>query len=248
MNTQLTQQQLRDFYRQDYVEHHATTANDRLSRLLPHIDWRTDDRVLDCACGSGQFLELIHDRVAHYVGVDFSAEFIHKCIEQQNEDGIRNAEFVCADLVDFCTAHPQEFDKCFAFDFSEHIYDDDFVRIFRAIHTCLKPGGQLYIHTPSADYFLEKFKAAGVLKNDPTHVGVRTGPQMCRLLHQAGFLSPRVEHLAHYVTVLKRLHFLSALPWVGRLFQARLFMTCPKDATPAQPTGELQTRIQPVQA
>ncbi len=232
MNTQLTQQQLQDFYRQDYVDHHATTANDRLSRLLPHIDWHADDRVLDCACGSGQFLELIHGRVAHYVGVDFSAEFIRKCTAQQAEHGIRNAEFVCADLVDFCTAHPQEFDKCFALDFSEHIYDDDFVRIFRAIHASLKDGGQLYIHTPSADYFLEKLKAAGILKNDPTHIGVRNGPQMCRLLNEAGFDSPRVQHLAHYVKPLNRFHALSAVPGIGRWFRARLFITCSK-RTPA---------------
>ena len=241
---QLTEQQLRDFYRRDYVDHHATTVNERLSRLLPRIDWHAEDHVLDCACGSGQFLELIHHRVAHYVGVDFSAEFIHKCIEQQAEQGIRNAEFVCADLIDFCTAHPQEFDKCFALDFSEHIYDDDFVRIFRAIHTSLKDGGRLYIHTPNADYFLEKFKAAGVLKNDPTHIGVRTGPQMCRLLRQAGFDSPDVATLAHYVKPLKRLHALSAVPGIGRWFRARLFITCQKNAPATDRKTEEQRGLQ----
>ncbi len=240
----LTEQQLRDFYRRDYVDHHATTVNERLSRLLPHIDWHTDDRVLDCACGSGQFLELIHHRVAHYVGVDFSAEFIHKCTKQQAEHGIRNAEFVCADLVDFCTAHPQAFDKCFALDFSEHIYDDDFVRIFRAIRTALMDGGRLYIHTPNADYFLEKLKTAGVLKDDPTHIGVRTGPQMCRLLRQAGFDSPDVAALAHYVKPLKWLHTLSAVPVIGRWFRARLFITCRKNTPTTDRKTVEQRRLQ----
>lgn len=231
----LTDGQLRDFYRADYVEHHAQVANARLARLLPLIDWQPDDRVLDCACGSGQLLELIHDRVARYVGVDFSDEFIRKCAEQQAELGIANADFVCSDLAEYCSAHPGEFDKCLTFDFSEHIYDDEFVRIFRAIHVSLKAGGQLYIHTPNADYFLERLKSAGVLKNDPTHIGVRDGTDTARLLTESGFGAPRIEYLSHYAKPLERLHFLSAVPGVGYLFQARLFITCVK--TPTRPIG-----------
>lgn len=227
----LTDGQLRDFYRAEYVEHHAQVGSARLARLLPLIDWQPDDRVLDCACGSGQLLELMHDRVARYVGVDFSDEFIRKCAEQQAKLDITNADFVCSDLAEYCLAHPGEFDKCFAFDFSEHIYDDEFVRIFRAIHISLKVGGKLYIHTPNADYFLERLKSTGVLKNDPTHIGVRHGAYTARLLSESGFGSPRIEYLAHYAKPLKRLHFLSSVPGVGYLFQARLFITCVKSAT-----------------
>jgi cyclopropane fatty-acyl-phospholipid synthase-like methyltransferase len=244
MAGQLTHRQLRDFYRHDYVNDHATKENDRIGRLLTLIDWHADDQVLDCACGSGQLLDLIHKRVARYVGVDFSAEFIRKCVEQQAAHGIRNAEFACADLVDYCTAHPREFDKCFALDFSEHIYDDDFVRIFRAIHESLKDGGRLYIHTPSGDYFLEKLKAARILKNDPTHIGVRSGPHLCRLLNEAGFDTPHVQHLAHYVRPLKQLHALSAIPGIGRWFRARLFITCRKRPTKVDQQTENAREVQ----
>ncbi len=240
----LTDQQLRDFYRDEYVEHHAQVQNDRLGRLLPHIPWHPNDRVLDCACGSGQLLELIHDRVAHYVGVDFSDEFIDKCVAHQTKLGITNAEFACADLVDFCSAHPREFDKCFAFDFSEHIYDDDCVRMFRAMHNCLKDGGRLYVHTPNADYFLEKLKAIGVLKNDPTHIGVRSGAHLRRLLMETGFESPKIEYLSHYIAPLKRLHALSALPGVGHLFKARLFITCTREKSSMDCTAGERRRPQ----
>ncbi len=228
---QLTEQQLRGFYRQDYVDRHSEAVDRRLARLLPHIEFHPDDHVLDCACGSGQLLELIHDRAAHYVGVDFSDEFIQKGLERRAELGITNAEFICSDLADFCRAHPQQFDKCFAFDFSEHIYDDDFVRIFRAVHACLKDNGCLYLHTPNADYFLERLKSIGLLQSDPTHIAVRNAAGMCQLLSDAGFQPPKVEYLAHYVKSLERLHFMARIPWVGRLFRARLFVRCSKGGT-----------------
>ena len=75
--------------------------------------------------------------------------------------GSATATFHCTDIVAFCARHPNHFDAAFALDFSEHIYDDQFLRIFRAIHGSLKPGGSLYLHTPNAEYFMERLRSAG---------------------------------------------------------------------------------------
>ena len=50
--------------------------------------------------------------------------------------------------------------------------------IFRAIHGALKPGAPLYLHTPNAEYFLERFHTWGILKQVEGHVAVRECPKL----------------------------------------------------------------------
>src|SRR5262249_30074986 len=108
------------------------------------------------------------------------------------------------------------------------IYDDQFLRIFRAIHGSLEPGGTLYLHTPNAEYFMERLKARGILAQVEGHVGVRDAERHRVMLAQCGFTDVKVRYLAHYLYVASRFHALSYLPLVGPLFRARLFITCRK--------------------
>jgi SAM-dependent methyltransferase len=162
------------------------------------------------------------------VGVDFSDEFIRAAEARRRAAGIANGSFHCGDIVSFCDANPNRFDAAFALDFSEHIYDDQFVRIFRAIHGSLKPGSALYIHTPNAEYFMERLKTRGLLTQVEGHVGVRDAAQHAKLLAECGFASVHVRYLAHYLHAASLLHGLGLLPLVGQLFRARLFLTCRK--------------------
>jgi len=224
----LSDQQLRGIYDQDYVDQYDPHAVRRMRRMLPFFELSGQEVVVDFGCGNGVLLEVIASRVREYVGVDFSEEFIRAAERRRDAQAIGKGTFACADLVEFAEGHPNHFDAAFALDFSEHIYDDQFLRIFSAIRCALKPGACLYLHTPNRDYFIEQLRNRGLLKQIEGHVAVRSAEDHQALLLQCGFDDVRIRYLAHYLRLGAAFHGLSALPGVGRYFQARLFVHCRK--------------------
>jgi 2-polyprenyl-3-methyl-5-hydroxy-6-metoxy-1,4-benzoquinol methylase len=196
--------------------------------MLPFFELSGREVVADFGCGNGVLLELISPRVHEYVGVDFSEAFVRAAERRRDARGLRNATFHCSDIVAFCAEHPNRFDAAFALDFSEHIYDDQFLRIFRAIHGTLKPGASLFLHTPNGAYFIERLREWGILDRIEGHVAVRDAESNRALLAQCGFADVQVRYLAHYLKLASRFHGLGTLPLVGRYFRARLFLTCRK--------------------
>src|SRR6266850_3260200 len=190
---------LRAIYDQRYVDQYDPHAVPRIRRLLPLIELSGREVVADFACGNGVLLEILSPLVGRYVGVDFSEAFVHAAERRRDACHIRNGTFHCADIVSFCAAHPDEFDAGFALDFSEHIYDDQFLRIFRAIHGALKPGARLYLHTPNREYFMERLREWGVCGQIEGHVAVRDARRHQTLLAQCGFAAAEVRYLPHYL-------------------------------------------------
>ena len=225
-----TDEELRAIYDQSYVDHYDPHAVQRMRRMLPFIDLSGREVVADVGCGNGVLLDLIGHKVREYVGVDFSEEFVRAAERRRDAGGFRHATFHCGDIVSFCAERPNHFDAAFALDFSEHVYDDQFLRIFTAIRGSLKPGARLYLHTPNADYFMERLKARGILTQVEGHVGVRDARRHETLLAECGFARVRVRYLAHYLYVASLFHGLGYLPLAGPLFRARLFLTCRKGA------------------
>jgi SAM-dependent methyltransferase len=224
-----SEEDLRAIYDQGYVDQYDAHAVQRMRRMVPFFELTGHEVVADFGCGNGVLLELVGSRVGEYVGVDFSEAFVRAAERRRDAQGIRNGTFHCGDIVAFCARHPNHFDAGFALDFSEHIYDDQFVRIFRAIHGALKPGASLYLHTPNADYFMERLREWGIIKQIEGHVSVRDVDSHLALLAQCGFGEVDVRYLAHYLYPASALHGLGALPLVGRYFRARLFLTCRRE-------------------
>lgn len=204
----------------EYVERFKSLSTVRVSRLVPLMNIGPDDRVADFGCGIGTLLHYL-DQYGNYDGVDFSPDFI-AAAKQLKPEGAR-ARFHCEDIIDFCAANPSSFDVATTLDFSEHIDDDTFRLIYSSIHECLKEGGRLYLHTPNLDFFLERAKDIGVIKQFPEHIAVRNGADTVSLLKECGFADCKVETIPHY-NILRHLHRLSHLPFVGRLFGARLWI------------------------
>jgi cyclopropane fatty-acyl-phospholipid synthase-like methyltransferase len=220
----LSDDQLHAIYDEQYVAQYDPHAVPRIRRLLPFVPLTGGEVVADFGCGNGVLLELIASRIREYVGVDFSEAFVREADRRRRALGIQNGRFEVADIETFCQRHPGRFDAAFALDFSEHVYDDQFHRIFSAIHGALKPDGRLYIHTPNAEYFMERLKERGILTQVEGHVGVRDARHHRALLARAGFANVDVHYLAHYLPVAARFHALGALPLVGPSFRARLFL------------------------
>lgn len=217
-------EELRRLYGAEYVSRFPDAPGRRLRRLVPLFQLPPAARVLDVACGNGLLLDLLQGRVESYVGVDFSEEFVAAARKRTARLGLAGGHFVCADLEAFLATSPEPFDAAFALDFVEHVTDDDFLRIFRAVRKGLRPGAPLHVHTPNLAFLLERLKDRGVLAQFPEHVAVRDAPRLASLLAECGFPEVELTFLAHYHPLLRPLHLLTALPRIGDAFRARLFL------------------------
>ena len=223
----LSEEELLALHGKDYVARFEKKQDKfRLERLLPYLQLAKSDHVADFACGNAMLMPHIAPLVSRYDGVDFSSDFIAAATEHAKQENIENASFHCEDINQFCKNRPARFDAGFAMDFSEHVYDEDWLQILLSIRSALKPGAYFYLHTPNASYIIERLKAAGVLRQLPEHIAVRNDSANVKLLEEAGFLDINVTFLAHYEKRQAWVHHLSRLPLLGRHLRARLFIVC----------------------
>lgn len=221
----LSQKELLQLHGHDYAARFERRHGRR--RLLQLIALMKLDRsydVADFGCGNGLLAAEIHELVRTYTGVDFSEPFIELAVARAARLDATNVRFVHSSIEDFCQRNPERFDAAFALDFSEHVYDDMWLKIAQSIRHTLKRGGTLYVHTPNADFFLERMKTRRfILRHSAEHVAVRSLADNARLLESAGFRISSSQYVPHY-NVLRFMHVLTPLPYVGRHFQARIFM------------------------
>jgi 2-polyprenyl-6-hydroxyphenyl methylase / 3-demethylubiquinone-9 3-methyltransferase len=221
-----TEEQIR-MHSGDYVGDYERKPVSRIARLIPRMSFDPEGELADFACGNAMLLPLTHDRVRHYHGVDFSEDFIRVAQKRAQAHGITNCSFHCTDIVDFCRDNTGRFSIATALDFSEHIDDGDFVRIFSAIRASLHEGGRLYLHTPNLTFILELLKQRGILPQFPQHIAVRDAEHNVRLLEQCGFRAENLTvHLLPHYNVMQVVHPLRHIPGLGKFFVARLFIEC----------------------
>lgn len=209
----------------DYVERYNAKSLDRVKGLVQRIPLTEESRIADFGCGNGMLLQAIDDRFGSYDGIDFSKDFIDSANEWADRTNRKNYSFHHGDIRDFCVLNQHKFDIATTLDFSEHIDDALSIDIYAAIRQALRLGGRLYLHTPNLNFFLERAKQFGIIPQFPEHIAVRNAPQMVSILERAGFnpASIKVQFIPHY-NILKFLHPLSWLPFIGRLFAARLWI------------------------
>ena len=223
MNT-YSAEDIKSFYNNDYVKKIAKQTINKNKRLLKYIHFKKTDSIIDFGCGDGRFALLVHEKIDNYTGVDFSEDFIKKAKNNIFHKNINNVYFICEDIVSFCKKNPNSFDKAFAFDFTEHVYNKELKTILESIRNSLKPNGILYIHTPNGKYFIELLKKFGIMKQFPEHIAVRNSIEYLELLNEIGFSNIKVKFISHYILFLKFLHFLSYIPFLGEYFKARIFI------------------------
>ena len=86
--------QLKEIYGKEYVENYVETHSPyRIERLMKYIHLGSSYHVADFACGNGMLMSLVAPKVASYVGVDFSEEFIKEANQKKQLLGIKNADF-----------------------------------------------------------------------------------------------------------------------------------------------------------
>jgi cyclopropane fatty-acyl-phospholipid synthase-like methyltransferase len=171
----------------------------------------------------------IAGKIQQGVGIDVSEYAITRAKESADMAGLSNLEFNTYDIIQLGEAedYQSRFDKVLMMDISEHLYDDTLLKFLYSAKSILKPGGSLILHTPNANYYLERMKARNfILKQFESHIAVRNFQQHVPLLQSAGFSEIEVKYLPHYNRVLGTLdRVLSQIPMIKTLFQARILIT-----------------------
>lgn len=103
--------------------------------------------ILDAGSGFGQYSYYMGRRfpASRIVSVDVKADQIEDCRTFFNARGIRNCSFAVADLTTM--DHENRYDFILSVDVMEHIEDDR--SVFRNFFRALRPGGKVFINTPS---------------------------------------------------------------------------------------------------
>ena len=199
----------------------------RVKRLMNLIELPHTAIVLDVGCGTGLLAHLLNGRYDTYFGIDFSEPMIQAARQRTEKAGLPKCNFICGDALDIMDNHPKEFDAIFLLDISEHVPDLEWKAIVDATHKALKTGGKVYLHTPNLDFFAERLKHHGWIKQFPEHISVRNEKDNIRFFEATGFSKITTRTLPHY-NILRYLHPLSQLPCIGRYFASRLWLVAEK--------------------
>lgn len=224
----MTQEQLDRWYDEKYFDQYPKHVR-RIRQIVKNLEFDVSDLVCEFGCGLGHIQMAIAGKIQQGVGIDVSEYAITRARESVDKASLSNLEFNTYDIIQLGEAedYQSRFDKVLMMDISEHLYDDTLLKFLHSAKRILKPSGSLILHTPNANYYLERMKARNfILKQFESHIAVRNFQQHVPLLQAAGFSEIEVKYLPHYNRVLGTLdRVLSQIPLIKTLFQARILIT-----------------------
>ena len=180
----------------------------RVHTVFEWLAFRDDDRVLDCGCGRGFYLNFIRQvSNCHLVGVDLELPYLR--IAQETLRPFAGVELVAASIyqLPFPDDH---FDKVILSEVLEHLADDraGLLEIARV----LRPGGVIAITVPNANYpflwdpinktlewlfdtHISQGPLAGIWAN---HVRLYNPSQLRALVEGCGLVVEELRAFTHY--------------------------------------------------
>jgi SAM-dependent methyltransferase len=173
--------------------------------LLPEPSGRT---LVDLGCGMGTFTIEAASRGARAVGVDpapaavRAAAAVAEAEAMRGAEGARGARFLRADAA-LLPLRSGSADLVLAADLTEHLDDVTLGRIIREAARVLRADGRLVLYTPDRQHIFERLRDRGIMKQDPSHIGVRSAAELAQAVESAGFTVERLEWLPSHLPVLE---------------------------------------------
>lgn len=166
--------------------------------LMPELGGRL---LVDLGCGMGTFTIEAAARGATALGVDPAPAAVRAAQAVAALENVRFANFVQGDAVHL-PLRDGTADIMLAADLTEHLDDVTLARMLREAVRVLATDGRLVLYTPDRQHMFERLREAGVMRQDPSHIGVRTAVELRLAVEGAGFEVERVEWLPSHLPVL----------------------------------------------
>jgi SAM-dependent methyltransferase len=155
--------------------------------LLPDLAGRT---LVDLGCGMGTFTIEAAGRGAFAIGIDPAPAAVRAASAVAAAEKATSARFVRADAARL-PLDDGAADVVLAADLTEHLDDVTLARILREAARVLAPGGRMVLYTPDRHHFFERLRDRGIMKQDPSHIGVRSAAELRAAVESAGFAVER---------------------------------------------------------
>ncbi len=162
-----------------------------IDRFLPPSP---GDFVMDVGCGSGVIANHLAERGAEVIAVDGNPSAIAFAQKQFPSEKIH---FVNG-LVDEVFEAGRPVDKIYCLEVIEHVYYDQVLKMLRAFHTLLKPGGRVFLTTPNyaslwpvIEFACDKLQKTATMRGEQ-HVCHFTPKRLRNVCREAGFEEERL--------------------------------------------------------
>ncbi len=133
-----------------------------ISTLTPYLKEKM--KILDIGCGAGTLDFYLANRGYDITGIDISEKAISECKKTAKNLNLKNVKFI---TEDFPNANIKgKYDLIIFTEVIEHLDDD--CKALKVLHKALKPGGILYLSTPSKNAPLHRL---GLTKDFDKRVG-----------------------------------------------------------------------------
>lgn len=142
-------------------------------------------RMLEVGCGEGDFLELAEASGWDVTGIEYSAAACD-CARSR----LKKGEIFCGELQQLALPAGQ-FDLCVISDVLEHVRSP--LEFLREIHRVLKPGGTLFVATPSTDSWSARMLRQKWMEFKAEHLTYFDRQTLQTALFKSGFREVIVE-------------------------------------------------------
>jgi SAM-dependent methyltransferase len=157
--------------------------------------------VADLGCGMGTFTIEAAGHGAFAVGVDPAPAAVRAARGVAEREGADHAVFVRADAAAL-PLRDAAVDVVLAADLTEHLDDVTLARVLREATRVLRPRGRLVLYTPERQHIIERLRGLGVMRQDPSHIGVRTASELADAVTAAGMSVRSIRWLPSHLPVL----------------------------------------------
>jgi SAM-dependent methyltransferase len=230
-NTKKKQTIDRAYYNREYYLKHVDRFDKKdhftmvkVARVRSLLEPDRGELIVDLGSGVGTMAAMLASSGAVTICMDYSPDSLRLArasFSKESPDCVFRG--VCCDGRAMAVVD-DSIDGIMAVDFTEHLDDTMLMPTIREAFRILKRGGRFVIYTPSRTHFFERLKKHNiVLKEDKSHIGLRTMKEYVDILGQSGFSVAKSFFEPTHIPVLNWVErAVIHMPFVGSLARRRI--------------------------